>query len=59
MRKTKLHVTAKIVNICGDNGSSTPEGQSWDYYQFGSKCDPVTHISTRKNVVIPLLRSVT
>lgn len=29
---TQLHIESKTVNKWGDNGSSTSEGQKWDYY---------------------------
>jgi hypothetical protein len=54
LRKTKLTVDAKEVNICGDSGFSGEDRQFWSYYGFGWFESPCTTIVTKGSVVVPV-----
>lgn len=51
---TSLHVDCCAVNVWGDNGMSSCEKQSWDYYSFGHRSDPYTRIKTNGDVNVPI-----
>jgi hypothetical protein len=44
-----IHIEAPEVNRYGDNGSSTPDGQSWDYY--GDDKKGFTKLSVKKGKI--------
>jgi hypothetical protein len=50
LEATRLSIERSKVNYCGNSGSSTPEGESWDYYR-GSDLDPVTRLITKKGYI--------
>ena len=43
--KSRVHVRANDVNICGDDGMSAPEGERWTYY-WGTHDDALTRLTT-------------
>lgn len=57
-RRTKLSVDCAKVNICGDSGCSVDSRQSWDYYSYGGKDDPMTKLKTNGSVILDINKAI-